>query len=130
MTIVGGVVFVLLLLMAGVIGYGIGKRSGGDSGSLGGPPAAGRQTTAPKAVAIRGDGTYLIGSDIQPGQYRATVPSNSVGCYWERLKGTSGSLDDVIANDTVAVGAQALVTIEPSDKAFKTQGCGSWEKIG
>lgn len=46
------------------------------------------------------DGTYLVGSEIQPGTYRAQ-PEDS--CYWERLSGLSGLSSDRIANEALHV---------------------------
>jgi hypothetical protein len=43
-----------------------------------------------------GAGKYLVGSDIASGRYY-TDPAG--GCYWERLSGQSGSLNDIIANE-------------------------------
>lgn len=68
-----------------------------------------------------GDGTYFVGSDIQPGTYRS---SSSTGCYWERESGFSGSLGDVIANNFV--NASTVVTIASTDRGFKSDGCGLW----
>ena len=41
------------------------------------------------------DGTWLVGEDISAGRYRAMTDGD---CYWERLSGLSGELDDIIAN--------------------------------
>ena len=68
-----------------------------------------------------GDGTFVVGTDIQPGTYRS---ANGQGCYWERESGFSGSLADIIANDFV--NAPTIVTIAPSDQGFKSDGCGAW----
>ncbi len=62
------------------------------------------------------DGTYLVGIDIQPGQYRGEVTS-SMGGYWARLSGTSGELDDVIAND--GPSGPFVLTISASDNAVE-----------
>lgn len=70
---------------------------------------------------IPGDGTFIVGEDIQPGTYET---EGSEYCYWERLSGTSGTMDDVIANG-VPTGP-AIVTISPSDEAFSTEGCSGW----
>ena len=72
-----------------------------------------------------GDGTHLIGTDISAGTYRA--PGGEY-CMWERLSGLSGAMSDYIAGD-VPTG-RAIVEIKPTDKAFKTQGCGTWSAIG
>lgn len=78
-----------------------------------------------------GDGTWEVGATaglIAPGKYRTTVPASSFNCYWERLKGTSGGFDDILANDNHEAGTQAIVTIAATDAAFKSRGCGTWQK--
>lgn len=69
-----------------------------------------------------GTGTYIVGVDIEPGVWRADSPES---CYWARLRGFSGGMTDVIANNN-GVGT---VTISAKDKGFKNQRCGSWRKI-
>lgn len=91
------------------------------SGSAGGPPVD------PNAD-IQGDGTYRVGDDIKAGEYSTTVPDSSSLCYWERLKGTSGEFDDIIANGVADPGEKVTVTVKDKDKAFKSQGCGPWTK--
>lgn len=72
-----------------------------------------------------GDGTFVVGEDIQPGTYRN---AGSSGCYWARLSGLSGAFGDIIAND-IGDGPQ-VVQISPSDAAFETTRCGTWELAG
>lgn len=91
------------------------------TGSASGPPVD------PNAD-IQGDGTYLVGEDIKAGEYATTVPDSSSLCYWERLKGTSGEFDDIIANGVAEPGEKVTVTVKDKDKAFKSQGCGPWTK--
>lgn len=71
-----------------------------------------------------GDGTHIVGEDIKPGTYRSTASGGL--CYWARLSGFSGELDDILAN-----GSQSpeIVTISDSDTGFQTQGCGQWVPI-
>ena len=69
-----------------------------------------------------GDGTHLVPDEIRPGVYRA---GDANGGYWARLRGLDGVDADIIANDVV-VGTEALVTIHPTDRAFKSEGCGTW----
>jgi len=94
-------------------------------------PTAGTGTPTPTgtapgspggSAATFGDGTYTVGQTVKPGTYRAAGPGSL--CYWERLKGFSGELDDVIANNTS--GDPSVVTIAPTDKGFRTSGCGTW----
>jgi hypothetical protein len=69
------------------------------------------------------DGMFIVGKDIQPGTYQTDGGAN---CYWARLSGFGGTFDDIIANNAGA-GSQT-VTIAASDKAFKTERCGLWQK--
>lgn len=97
------------------------------------PPAPAVQPphTAGSGVArsIPGDGTYLIGGDVPAGRYRTMVPETSIFCYWERLSDTTGQLGDIIANGNAKSGAQAVVTIQDGDKAFRSEGCGLWQPV-
>lgn len=72
-----------------------------------------------------GDGTYVVGVDIQPGTYRTEAGDR---CYWARLSGLGGNLEDIIANDLPT--GPTLVEISASDAAFETQGCGTWQRAG
>jgi hypothetical protein len=82
---------------------------------------------APAAgTTIGGDGTYLVGTDIKPGTYRTSGPAGS-GCYWARLKNTSGDSGSILANDNT--DGPTVVTIKPTDGAFETSGCADWTRI-
>jgi DNA-directed RNA polymerase subunit RPC12/RpoP len=75
------------------------------------------------AVVSFGNGTHIVGTDIEPGTYR----SEGTGlCYWARLQGFSGELDDIIANGN---NPMEIVIISDSDTAFETSGCGKWVAI-
>ena len=69
------------------------------------------------------DGTYFVGTDIEPGTYRN---SGGEGCYYARLNGFSGTIEDIISNEIT--DAPAIVTIENSDIGFASTRCGSWSK--
>ncbi len=76
-------------------------------------------TTRPTATEIPGliePGTYLVGDDVDPGIYVGYTDTGS--CYWQRLSGLGGSIDDIIANDN-AVG-RYYVEVNSTDKAFQT----------
>ncbi|MDD9985835.1 MAG: hypothetical protein OXQ31_06175 [Spirochaetaceae bacterium] len=79
----------------------------------------------PHASSAIGDGAYLVGIDIDPGIYRAPGGSR---CYWERLSGLGGELDDLIARDA-SMNTHQIVEIKKTDKAFKSSGCGEWELV-
>ncbi|MDQ3767793.1 MAG: hypothetical protein M3346_10665 [Actinomycetota bacterium] len=71
--------------------------------------------------ATFGNGTFVVGEDIPAGTY--TAPGGG-GCYWARLSGLSGSLNDVMANH-FGPGTQT-VALSGSEAAFETDGCGEW----
>jgi hypothetical protein len=82
------------------------------------PPPPGPKTTFP-------DGTYRVNTDIAPATYQA-AGGESGSCYWERLRGFSGTFGDIIAN---AFGNTTIVTIDSSDVGFRSSRCGTWTKI-
>ncbi|WP_457031414.1 hypothetical protein [Kitasatospora sp. P5_F3] len=93
------------------------------------PAAAPAPAPAPApGDTIAGNGTYLVGDDIQPGTYKTAGPGSLGLCYWERGKDSSGGFDSIIANDNLT--GQGVVTIKKTDKVFKTQGCQVWTKVG
>ncbi len=96
-----------------------------SSSTTTGSSATSAPTAKPKATfAHFGDGTFQVGKDIQPGTYRTREGSS--GCYYARLKGFGGSVEDIIANNTT--DAPAIVTIAATDKGFESQSCGTWTK--
>lgn len=88
------------------------------------PIATAVPTTPTPTFATFSDGTYQVGTDIQPGTYR--TQTGSPGCYYARLKGFGGTNDDILANNLTDY--PAIVTILPSDKGFESQNCGTWTK--
>jgi hypothetical protein len=81
---------------------------------------------AAAAVADRtfGSGTFRVGpGGIAPGTYRAP---GGEGCYFERLRSFSGSLNAILANGN-PVGP-IVVMILPTDKGFSTRDCGTWSR--
>ena len=80
-------------------------------------------TPAP-AVPSFGSGTKRVGQDIVPGVYRG----NLVGgfCYWARLKGFSGEIADIIANENT--NDPEIVEIAPTDAGFNSNRCGDWKQ--
>ena len=66
------------------------------------------------------DGTYQVGVDIAPGTYRSAGGTN---CYWKRPRSLDTS--DIIDNNG-SPGPQ-VVGIQPSDAAFFSHDCGTWQ---
>ena len=86
-----------------------------------------KEDTIPKetepVAASFGNGTHIVGTDIKAGTYRS---QGNRPCYWARLSGFGGQLDDVIANGN---NSPEIVTISASDAAFQTSGCGQWVAV-
>lgn len=80
-------------------------------------------TTSPLPDPAFGAGTHMVGEDVQPGIYETGIVEGPFGCYWERLSGLSGEIDDIIANGNVA--GHDVVEIMAEDTAFGTD-CDSW----
>lgn len=81
---------------------------------------------APSAAStIPGNGTFAVGSDVKSGTYVSTT-ADSGNCYWARLSGDNGNLDNILDNNNSS--GQSLVTIRASDKYFETSGCNTWTR--
>lgn len=80
-------------------------------------PTRGALTTIP-------EGVWLVGQQIEAGRYRTTATQS---CFWERLKGFSGTSEDRITNNSGT--GQRFVTIEDTDVGFRSEsGCGTWTR--
>ena len=82
-------------------------------------PAA---TPEPSRATTFGDGTWVVGSNIQAGTYRSSKTGS--GCYWQRLSGFSGEFSDIIVNELT--DAISVVEISSTDAGFSTERCGTW----
>lgn len=84
--------------------------------------------SAPEAQAPTGEGfgegTYKVGVDIQPGEYKGTVESYG---YWARL--SSSDTSDIIANDLKDSGTMYF-TVHSSDKYVEISGDVVFHKVG
>jgi hypothetical protein len=75
----------------------------------------------------------VVGTDIQPGQYKTNgpPPENKIGnstlpCSWARL--SSLNTNDII--DAGLASGPTTIQVQASDKALQTQGGCTWTKIG
>ncbi|CAG9621055.1 hypothetical protein [Sutcliffiella rhizosphaerae] len=67
------------------------------------------------------DGIYLVGIDIEPGQYKVEVTDTVTGmAYVERASRVSMGFEDIIANEIFE--GQGYVNVSESDFAVKVQG--------
>ena len=81
-------------------------------------------------TTIGGDGQYLAGEDIKPGTYKTAGPEDDnfgLGCYWARLKNSSGEFSAIIANGNIT--GQSRVTVRKGEY-FETKGCLKWKRVG
>lgn len=138
----------IVMLAAGLfVGIGIGAAGGGSKTAAApavtvtvtaaaAAPAAQPKPKAkpvpakpagPAAAATIGEGTYQVPQDVKPGLYKTGGPTAG-NCYWARLKGLGGSVDDIIANGSP--NGPATVKVATGDKGFETSGCKPWTKIG
>lgn len=101
---------------------------GGAPSTSGEPQAEPTATRDANPNKVTTDGTLAVGVDIEAGTWRTTVPEDSPICYWARLRSTDGSFGAIIANGNANPGAKLTVTIKRTDKAFETNGCGTWTK--
>jgi endonuclease YncB( thermonuclease family) len=95
------------------------------------PPQGVAQPSVVQQAKTIDDGTYVLGTEIEPGTYRTTGASEDAMvkmCSWKRLKDTSGEFSSIIATN-IAQGP-TTITIKPTDGAFESRGCATWKKIG
>lgn len=78
---------------------------------------------AAKANTFAGEGTYLVGTDVKPGTYKADAME---GCYWARLKSLDTS--DIIGNQNA--DGPVVLQILATDKAVEVSGCAEFHKVG
>jgi hypothetical protein len=88
--------------------------------------AAPKKTTGLNGKTF-GAGTWKVGSEIPAGTY-VTSASKGEHCYYARLSGFSGDLDDIIANEIYSGPARGRVTIASSDLGVKFSGACEWSK--
>lgn len=77
-----------------------------------------------KAANTVGDGTWTVGTDIDPGTYRAAAAVGST-CYWGIYRSGSNG-DDIIQND-IPGGGRPVVNLS-AGQDFNSTRCGKWEK--
>ena len=91
---------------------------------------------AGKNAITDANGNYSI-SDLAQGGFTVRASAEgfqaldagpmTYGCYFERQRGLSGTLDDIIANEFIQVDAsQWIVDIKSSDVGFVSDECGIW----
>lgn len=70
------------------------------------------------------DWIFIIWTDIAQGTYKN---SGWKWCYYVRLANFSWDMDSIIANEFT--NDVSMISIAPSDKGFKSNNCGTWNKV-
>jgi hypothetical protein len=76
-----------------------------------------------KRATSFGDGTYIVGIDVQPGKYTSPGGEN---CYWARVSGFGGTGDELLENRYG--DSPAIVTIAATDKGVRSANCDKWTR--
>ena len=76
---------------------------------------------------IYGAGTYVVGRDIQPGNYWTRGPDYGRSATWQRLSATDGEFDSIITSGIAEGPTQ--ITISKDDAAVKLTGGAVWTTV-
>ncbi|WP_213813805.1 hypothetical protein [Glaciihabitans sp. dw_435] len=76
--------------------------------------------------SITVDGELAVHAQVIPGVYTTTNPFG--GCLWETYSDFSGS-DESYVDGGYSYDPTVVATINPTDAAFETDGCGTWTRI-
>ena len=82
-----------------------------------------------QVTAIRsefGEGTYIVGTDLDAGEYMAT---GGTSCEWARLAGFGATDEEVVDRGFAEPAAQPSVTVAATDVGFTSGGCGVWRRV-
>jgi hypothetical protein len=80
-----------------------------------------------KSKTSFGDGTFIVGTDVTPGTYKSDGSgAGSAKCFWARLSGFGGSLNETTQNNVES--NPAMVVIRDTDKGFQSSFCGTWAR--
>lgn len=86
--------------------------------------AASSVAAAEAAGTLVSDGSYLIGTDIQPGTWQS-IGERVNDCYWQ----LSDAQGEIIDNNFISVAPKFTIEIPESASGFTVRGC-SFERIG
>jgi len=94
-------------------------------------PTGAVETRAPSPTGTIGEGTYIVGVDIEPGTYRSTGAKKGLFefCSWRTLAGPSDN-SDIIDIGSANADEPMVVEIGPEVKAFKSSNCEPWQRVG
>lgn len=128
---------IALAVFAGCACYGFSQDLGSDTAKAEGTSISAPESPEspmPTSEVDPGwiEGTYKVATEIPPGEYKTTGAGKKGdvlgGCYWARLKDTSGEVGSIIANDNVPSGAKARMTVRKTDRYIQFTGGCAWLK--
>jgi hypothetical protein len=131
----------LALLVVVAVGFWIVQSPSGTSSPgvgviAGGPDSGLRQLLLPVDAGLPPvpgqipDGSFAVGSQVQPGVYRTqgTFPLVTLaGCNWR--VGDGAEVTGPLLTSGTTTGP-TTVTIRPADRTFTSSGCQTWVKVG
>jgi hypothetical protein len=127
LSIAAGIILAIVLLTAGCAALvgGAASEASKESGSV---TRAVAEATEEVATGS-GDGTFIVGEDVQPGTYRLPAPTgDNPMCYWSRLHDLDGGINSIITNG-LSEGPQ-VIHIAASDYAVEFSGCDTSNIVG
>jgi len=104
----------------------IGRRDAGFDSVSCGPWTSDLSPVLDPSSGEFGEGTYIVGTDIEPGEY---IAGDSQSCVWMRLAGFGFTRRQVLARAFVRGGSLPRVTILDTDVGFSSGGCGTWTRV-
>ena len=92
-------------------------------------PGPTKTQQVPQTYTQLSSGTYVVGTDIQPGVYKTAGPGSSAitdSCYWATLN----TLNTHDINDNGNISGPTTIEVPASVKALELDGGCTWAKIG
>ena len=90
------------------------------------PPTAVSEPVTPSSDSslsgLYGEGTYVVGRDIAPGDYWTRGSTTGHSGYASRMSGTTGNFDETLGVVSVPENGPAQITILATDKAVEFYG--------
>lgn len=114
---------VVVSIIAAAVGGGGAENPSSPSDTNGSDDGDKEKPTDSPAGFTFGSGKKQVGQEVVAGAtYRTREGRNA--CYWARLRGLGGTLEDIIENDNTS--GPAVVSIGADDVGFESARCGTW----
>jgi hypothetical protein len=77
--------------------------------------------------SIPGEGRFLVGIEIQPGEYVSSGNDTEGTCTWKRLASDKGGTYTTVIAKGENHTTNTIVVIDPEDGAFESTNCMDWK---